>query len=564
MSTQRRCAIYTRKSTEEGLAQAFNSLHAQREACEAFIRSQHHEGWRVLPEAFDDGGYSGAIIMRPALARLLDAIGAGRIEVVVVYKVDRLTRSLADFAKIVELFDAHGVSFVSVTQAFNTTTSMGRLTLNVLLSFAQFEREVTAERIRDKIAASKKKGLWMGGLAPLGYDARDRGLVINAAEAETVRTLFRLYGELGTVRRLKEAADRLGLVTKRRRQSSGHLSGGGPFTRGHLYWVLSNPIYVGEVTHKGVSYPGRHAAVIERETFDAVQRQLAANAVSRRSPTNGNAPSLLTGLVHDETGDRLCPSHANKKGRRYRYYVSKRLLEPTGAPTGGWRLPAQELEVAVLQTVRDFLGDELRIVEALQLKDTPPDRLRELIGHAAAAADALQDGSPERQRQLLSDLLQLITLDADSLRLEIKRSGLASLLAEPDAGTAEPPDGPVGLVVPIQLKRRGVEAKLVLQAAGSRSSPPDAKLVTLIADAHRWIDDLAAGRASSVRDLARRNDRDAGEVSRTLPLAFLAPDIVEAIPEGRQPIDLTPRKLKRIGTLPCRWDDQRRCLGFRA
>ena len=321
MTLRRRCAIYTRKSTEEGLEQSFNSLHAQREACEAFIRSQKHEGWACLPEAYDDGGISGATMERPALQRLLSGIQDAKIDVVVVYKVDRLTRSLADFAKIVEIFDAQGVSFVSVTQQFNTTTSMGRLTLNVLLSFAQFEREVTGERIRDKIAASKKKGMWMGGFVPLGFDVKDRDLVVNGAEAETVRALFRLYRELGTVRRLKEEADRLGLTTKQRTQSSGPATGGRPFTRGHLYQLLSNPIYVGEVVHKGVSYPGRHDALVARELFDAVQRQLAGNASLRRSATNAKAPSLLTGLAHDEAGDLLSPTHANKKGRRYRYYV---------------------------------------------------------------------------------------------------------------------------------------------------------------------------------------------------------------------------------------------------
>jgi DNA invertase Pin-like site-specific DNA recombinase len=258
--THRRCAIYTRKSTEEGLEQDFNSLHAQREACEAFIRSQRHEGWQVLPEAYDDGGYSGGTMERPALARLLEAAKTGKIDVIVVYKVDRLTRSLVDFARMVELFDLNSVSFVSVTQQFNTTTSMGRLTLNVLLSFAQFEREVTGERIRDKIAASKKKGLWMGGLVPLGYDLKERALVINEPEAETVRSLFRLYRELGTVRRLKEEVDRMGLVTKRRPQPSEDLAGGGPFTRGHLYQLLANRIYAGEVTHKGTPYPGLHDA----------------------------------------------------------------------------------------------------------------------------------------------------------------------------------------------------------------------------------------------------------------------------------------------------------------
>jgi DNA invertase Pin-like site-specific DNA recombinase len=562
VTDRRRCAIYTRKSTDEGLEQSFNSLHAQREACEAYIRSQHHEGWRVVTEAFDDGGYSGGSMERPALARLLDAAKAGKVQVVVVYKVDRLTRSLADFARIVELFDACGVSFVSVTQQFNTTTSMGRLTLNVLLSFAQFEREVTGERIRDKIAASKKKGLWMGGVVPLGYEIRARELAISPAEAETVRTLFRLYRELGTVRRLKEAADRLGLVTKLR-ESSGRVTGGGPFTRGHLYTLLSNPIYVGEVSHRGARYPGRHDAVIDRETFEAVQRQLTGNAASRHSATNSKAPSLLTGLVHDETGDRLCPTHANKKDRRYRYYISKRLMHRMGATTDGWRLPAKELEGAILQALRDFLRDELRIVEALKLKDISPDRLRGIVGGAAATADELMNGTPDRERQLLSTLLHQITLRADSIRIQIKRSGLSGLLVNPSAGAGKSSEGLFELAVPIQLKRRGVEAKLVMKVAGDRSSPPDAKLITVLADALRWIDDLAQGRAVSVRDLGRQNHRDAGEVSRTLPLAFLAPDIVEAILESRQPIGLTPRQLKRIGDLPRRWDDQRRRLGFR-
>jgi DNA invertase Pin-like site-specific DNA recombinase len=294
MTSRRRCAIYTRKSTEEGLEQDFNSLDAQREACEAFIRSQRQEGWHLLSERFDEGGYSGGTMERPALTRLLAAAREGRIETVVVYKVDRLTRSLVDFARIVELFDQSGVSFVSVTQQFNTTTSMGRLTLNVLLSFAQFEREVTGERIRDKIAASKKKGIWMGGLVPLGYDVKDRCLLVNPPEADAVRALFRLYLELGTVRRLKEAADRLGLVTKRRHLSPDHALGGQAFTGGHLYQLLSNPIYLGEVVHKGVSYAGRHEAIIDRETFGAVQARLNDNATARQSSTN--EPARRPGL----------------------------------------------------------------------------------------------------------------------------------------------------------------------------------------------------------------------------------------------------------------------------
>src|SRR5215813_5127332 len=269
--SRKRCAIYTRKSSEEGLEQEFNSLAAQREACEAYIRSQQHEGWVLAKTHYDDGGFSGGNLERPALQRLLADLRAGRIDIVVVYKVDRLTRSLADFAQLVELFDAQSVSFVSVTQQFNTTSSMGRLTLNVLLSFAQFERDVTGERIRDKIAASKKKGMWMGGNVPLGYDASERTLVINPAEAETVRRIFSLYRELGCVRRVKDEADRLGLHTKRRATANGAERGGAAFSRGHLYRVLSNPIYPGQIAHKGQLYPGQHPALIDHETWTAVR-----------------------------------------------------------------------------------------------------------------------------------------------------------------------------------------------------------------------------------------------------------------------------------------------------
>src|ERR1700704_479177 len=262
-----RCAIYTRKSFEEGLEQDFNSLHAQRESCDAYIKSQRHEGWTPLPSLYDDGGYSGGSTDRPALKRLLADIQSHLIDVVVVYKVDRLTRSLADFAKIVEIFDAADVSFVSVTQQFNTTTSMGRLTLNVLLSFAQFEREVTGERIRDKIAASKQKGMWMGGNPPLGYHAQKRKLIVNPAEAETVRGIFALYLELGCVRRLKDAVDRHGWTTKRCATSAGRMRGGGPISRGHLYRILSNPLYIGQIAHKGVRYPGQHPRLIEASTW---------------------------------------------------------------------------------------------------------------------------------------------------------------------------------------------------------------------------------------------------------------------------------------------------------
>ena len=346
-----RCAIYTRKSSEEGLEQAFNSLDAQREACEAFIISQKHEGWSVLPALYDDGGISGGTMERPALQRLLGEIAAGKVDVVVVYKVDRLTRSLADFAKIVEAFDAKGVSFVSVTQQFNTTSSMGRLTLNVLLSFAQFEREVTGERIRDKIAASKKKGMWMGGQIPLGYDVKDRALVINEAEAVTIRHIFERYAALGSVRALKEELDRDGLVSKCRTDKHGRQSGGKPFSRGALYLLLQNHLYRGEIEHKGSVYPGQHHAIIGDDLWKIVQERIADNRVARATGVNSISPSLLAGLVFDETGDRMTPTHANKKGTRYRYYVSRSLIGGGTDPgkNTGRRIAAGDLE-RIVQT----------------------------------------------------------------------------------------------------------------------------------------------------------------------------------------------------------------------
>src|SRR5689334_15518560 len=299
-ASRKRCAIYTRKSSEEGLEQEFNSLAAQREACEAYIRSQQHEGWVLVRTRYDDGGFSGGNLERPAAQRLLTDIRAGRIDIVVVYKVDRLTRSLADFARLVELFDASGVSFVSVTQQFNTTSSMGRLTLNVLLSFAQFEREVTGERIRDKIAASKKKGMWMGGNPPLGYDARDRKLLVNEAEAETVRHIFRRYLELGSVRLLKEELEAQGILSKARLSALGRTWGGNRFARGALYLMLQNRIYLGEVVHKKQHYPGEHASIVDRDLWERVQARLAANSVEREGGGRATSPSLLAGLLFDD------------------------------------------------------------------------------------------------------------------------------------------------------------------------------------------------------------------------------------------------------------------------
>src|ERR1700686_1588548 len=330
-ASRRRCAIYTRKSSEEGLEQEFNSLAAQREACEAYIRSQQHEGWLLARNRYDDGGFSGGNLERPAAQRLLTDIRAGRIDIVVVYKVDRLTRSPPDFARLVELFDAQGVSFVSVTQQFNTTSSMGRLTLNVLLSFAQFEREVTGERIRDKIAASKRKGIWMGGLVPLGCEVRDRQLVINEAEATTVRHIFTRYCELGSVRLLKEELDRNGVRSKVRVSKAGVESGGQAFSRGALYTLLRNPIYVGEIRHKGVCHPGQHVPIVDRAMWDRVAQLLREHSTGCGARSSGTKSCLLIGKLFDESGQGLTPSHAVKGDRRYRYYVSRSLMKGPAA-----------------------------------------------------------------------------------------------------------------------------------------------------------------------------------------------------------------------------------------
>jgi DNA invertase Pin-like site-specific DNA recombinase len=324
------CAVYTRKSSEEGLEQSFNSLEAQREACIAYISSQKHEGWVLVKDHYDDGGFSGGSMERPALQRLLIDISAGNVQTVIVYKVDRLTRSLADFAKIIEVFDSHGVSFVSVTQQFNTTTSMGRLTLNVLLSFAQFERELTGERIRDKVAASKKRGMWMGGVVPMGYDCVAHLLIVNQPEAETVREIFGQYLRLGCVNKLRSYLEQRQIRSKVRTSAAGQTSGGATYSRGALYHLLNNRSYIGEIVHRGQSYPGQHEAIVPRELWDQVASRLQANNQAHRSRKSHATPSLLSGIVFDPKGVRFTPTHAVKNGKRYRYYTSQTVIQQTG------------------------------------------------------------------------------------------------------------------------------------------------------------------------------------------------------------------------------------------
>src|SRR5271166_6147715 len=376
-----RCAIYTRKSTEHNLDLAFNSLDAQREACEAYIKSQAHEGWRLIAGRFDDGGLSGASLERPALQGLLDQVRSAKIDIIVVYKVDRLTRSLADFAKLVELFDEHGVSFVSVTQSFNTTSSMGRLTLNVLLSFAQFEREVIGERVRDKIAASKRKGIWVGGPAPLGYRCSGKKLAIVPEEAETVRFIFTRYCELGSMGALLEELDRLGIRTKACRLAGGRVRGDIRFGAGSLAYLLKNRVYIGEVVYRGEVHRGEHEPIVGRGLFEAVQAQLAAHAVARQVRLKGT-PALLTGRIFDDRGNRMSPTHANKRGVRYRYYVSHALLQKQKSGAGAVaRVPAPEIEALVLDGVRKQIASS-------QAEPAMTDR--ELIERHAAVSRGIE------------------------------------------------------------------------------------------------------------------------------------------------------------------------------
>ncbi len=508
---QVRCAIYTRKSSEEGLDQAFNSLDAQREACEAYIASQRFNGWKLLPARYDDGGLSGGNLERPALRRLLADIDAAKVEMVVVYKIDRLTRSLADFAKLVERFDAAGISFVSVTQQFNTSTSMGRLTLNVLLSFAQFEREVTAERIRDKIAASKKKGMWMGGLVPLGYDRKDRTLIINSTEAETVRTLFKAYLDLGNVRRLKGFADQQKLRSKRHVFASGKSTGDVPFSRGRLYHLLSNPVYVGQIRHGDKVYDGLHEAIIDESIWQLVQDQLAGNAANIPDPGKQSARSPLLGKLFDEDGEPLTPTHAVKKGRRYRYYVSRTLIRNSGEPNQGWRLPAEEVEEAIRLAMQNDAG--WRLAE---------------LADGAVASDLLDKVD---RVAILSDRLLITFVGSDG--------------------------SPGRIEALLTMARRGVETKFVLSAIDAAA--PDPIVARRIVRAMYWIDQIKAG--LPISQIAESEGITAEFVTQNLNAGLLSPSILNAVAAGRQPPHLTAKMLTLI-RLPDLWSEQPGALQF--
>jgi site-specific DNA recombinase len=567
-----RCAIYTRKSSEEGLDQEFNSLDAQREACAAFVTSQVGLGWKLVADRYDDGGISGGTMERPALRRLLQDIADGKVDVVVVYKIDRLTRSLADFAKIVEVFDGNGVSFVSVTQQFNTTTSMGRLTLNVLLSFAQFEREVTAERIRDKIAASKKKGMWMGGTVPLGYRVDSRKLVINEPDASFVRSLFARYLEVQSAPKLaaqvsREAAAVAGaaridaddaFATCDRYHTR-------PMSSGMLYQLLANPLYIGKVRHKGEVYAGEHEGIVDPDLFNAVQRQLAEGAPVAKGTGMHRDTHLLTGLLYDDTGDRMAPTHGKSNGRRYRYYVSGRVRRSVDAVPDSWRIPAPEIESVVRSQAVQILRDRSLIAGWIEDRASAA-----LVPTGLSQTDDLirtlsDDEHPDQVRSALQLMFRSISLSASAISFEVNVSAVVHRLSAGSDmlnGEGERPEDiaeTVTIAVPIALRRRGRGVRIVI-ASPYAHPEPDPSLVDLIARAHVYFGRLTGLAAMNTTDIASAFNVDRADVGRILPLALLSPAMLDAMLTGRQAASLSARRLARA-ELPVVWADQEQALG---
>ena len=548
VSKKLRCAIYTRKSSEEGLEQSFNSLHAQREACEAYIKSQRHEGWVILKEYFDDGGFSGGNVDCPALSSLLTLIKEKQIDIVVVYKVDRLSRSLADFVRIVDLFDQHEVSFVSVTQQFNTSSSMGRLTLNVLLSFAQFEREVTGERIRDKIAASKRKGMWMGGTIPLGYDIQDKHLIINKTEAKVVRFIFDTYIKVQCVRKVKEHIEQENLYSKQNK----------PFSRGALYTILKNPLYIGKVQHRGNVFDGLHEPLLDEKIWKQVQTILHCNRHTQKHRVHAKQPSLLAGLLFDDQDNAMSPSHATKKNRRYRYYVSQALLHYRASAGGSViRIAAGEVEHPVIEALLKLLQSPKQLTSLFNpsLKDALAQQA--LITKAQGLSSDWQTNSPSQHIQRLQHIIEKITVSQTRIAIQLKLAGLGRLL-ELDLLNDETHK----IEIPIHLRRCGMEMKIILPSHEDQAIDPLtlAAIQQGVTQALLWNEQLLNNEVSSIQDIATKEKLDRSYVTRRLRLAFLAPDIIASIFEGHLSPQLTMTTLRN--GFPLDWKQQRKHLGF--
>lgn len=548
-----RCAVYTRKSSEEGLEQDFNSLDAQFEACAAYILSQASEGWAAVSGRYDDGGVSGGTLERPALKKLLRDIASGLIDIVVVYKIDRLTRSLLDFARLVEAFDKAGTSFVSITQSFNTTTSMGRLTLNMLLSFAQFEREVTAERIRDKIAASKAKGMWMGGTPPLGYAPDGRTLKIVAEHAMLIRDIYRRYLELENVRLLAEQLHRDGIQVPQRIAGTGKVTGGGRFLRGQLYAILDNPIYKGEIAHGKRTYPGLHPAIIDPDLWEQVQRKCQDKVRGHRNHYQSAHQSRLAGKLFDKSGQPLVATHACKGSKRYRYYVSKHLHHKT-SDEPGWRIPANEVEGVIAIKLRGLLSDPIGLLGQLQFALPAPEALPGLLKQADMLVSKLSGNDPD----LVWKLIDKVTLSNASLVVALSVDAItkAFTLSGPATGRFHLVD------IAARLTRSGVAMKLI-QHDGTApvTGATVATLIKTIARGHGLWQRLQVEQVS-ITELAKHEGVTPSYITRILKLAFLDPGIIAQINAGRHPATLDAAKLARTSGLPMRWHDQRVFLGF--
>ncbi|MGN6285541.1 MAG: recombinase family protein [Afipia sp.] len=578
-----RCAIYTRVSTEAGLDQDFNSLDAQYEGASAYIRSQAHAGWTQLRTRYDDGGFSGGSTDRPALQQLLNDVRAGGIDIIVVYKVDRLTRSLADFAKLVELFDAHGVSFVSVTQQFNTTTSMGRLTLNVLLSFAQFEREVTSERIRDKIAASKRKGLWVGGVVPLGYHAKDRKITIVESEARTVRHIFRRYLELGSLNLLLPDLKRSGITTRVRRLADGRTIGGIPFARGALAYLLRNRFYIGEVRYKGVVLAGQQPKLLDRALFDAVQARLdlqRSNHVTARQ----SSESILMGLIRDDAGNLMTPTHTLKNGKRYRYYISTALLQGEASRAGRVnRIPAEQVERLVAAAIRTRLinqkskrpGVGATAGAADQQTSSTGRRARKLLDNTPATANSTHTSTTSSLDggHLVRSHLRRVDVHVDHLVVSMTRHAAQDSMPT-DVKADDDPNGrrsaagrPIVIRIPWTKPPARAAREIIAPARPKQRSDnrpiraeTRAKLVTAIAQGRRWLDEVISGTVTSTQEIAERQRCSVRQVNRAITLAFLSPRIVEAAIEGRLPRGIGVASIRH---LPAEWSKQHAALGLK-
>lgn len=552
--TRVRCAIYTRKSSEEGLEQDFNSLDAQFEACASYVKSQASEGWLLTKERYDDGGISGGTLERPGLNRLLADIGAGRIDIIVVYKVDRLTRSLLDFAKLVESFDKAGTSFVSITQSFNTTTSMGRLTLNMLLSFAQFEREVTAERIRDKIAQSKARGMWMGGNPPIGYRPDGRSLAIVEHDAAIVRNVFERYLKLGNVRLLQQDLIANGVVKPNRLTAAGRPYGGAVFNRSELYNMLRNRIYVGDIVHRDKVWPGLHLPIISRDLFEAAQQLIARHVKGDRSPPDAQQRSLLAGLVIDEPGEPLLSTHASKAAaggnRRYRYYVTKALMQGTGI---GMRIPALELEHLVTARLVAMLTDPLSALAHQSATDAMPEHAFQRSQRLAAD---LRGARVNQQRDLVRRLVARVIIGEEKIVIKVNAAALCDLLGIPVHATDE---DILVLEVRARLARSGRALRMVQHDGRLVQPSVDLTLVRLIVKARSWWQRLLQERGLTVSGIAASENVTQSYVTRILRLAFLSPEVAKSIIAGKQPEWMDSGALTR-DKIALDWEQQKRVL----